>query len=1222
MVFSSLEELLEYTKNIVGKTFKELDCKNLFVDNYNQENLYKVLILEFYHYLNESLFKVDFEDFGIDIAIIGYQKTNNQLDVVDDYNLKRINPYDILNDDYSHFFKNKLLIIWYELDKNKGIENSIITCYQLYDFTSDSNILKEDYLLIKNYLSKSNKYSFFNASYLKIDLDDTTNCLFLILKKKYLNIILNNELSFFKNVELFSIEDYIYRKIEKFIGKSQIEIYNNLYNSKLDVVPKNIGKMLSDKMIGTDEEIKNNSFFKNVDCLLKSIPVDENYKPIERMAFRSISLSEFNDNWENSYWKRFFERIILIAICYEGNKNVPNGYRTLKGIKKITFSKQDIESFKITYEMIQNAISNHDISLLPYPNSFDEQYLEVAPKGQKGAEAYNTFFEKDKTQVCFMLNKEFLYDKFETDEENCDVGSFNVFELYNYGISFSIIKILADNRIPPFNIYINGLMALNNANFSLNKKRKVINAVKTMIDSRDNKRNISELYYSGLSKNIVDNLINMNITVDVLKKINMEQAKIKYSINNSTYIKIQNAIRDVDNIIFESNKNINSFLILEKILMQETIDEEMYLPDLKKILNKYRYPLKRFESDYEKLLKEGKIIVSNNKIKYNFINFKDYLNSNYSKQTAEILIRRFEGETLASIGLLNNITRERVRQIVNKLNLKQLHSHFREDCYRNLFQKYRWDKNTFCQLFNEPNITFNYLNERYTMGDNDLIEILNDEFVSDDVKNSFRKIKKVALSYDGGAIINYNDFLKRFLLKYATNEIAVADLVKIYNEEINKFPELSLKKTTTKNFEGKLNRLDYAILGSNHMVRYYNINELSEDDLNELRNLLNIDVGFYSTEYFFRNNYDLMISLNIKNGNELHYILKKIANLIFENVTFLRMPNILIGYTSKNDFLYNKMQEYSPINFSEFIDMLYDNYGHKKNTMISYMISEFSIYIDNGIINVETTILNDEDIKKLKNLFVLDIYSLSEVKRILKTNNYTDINSILTIRNFLKVGYHIKGNYILKNKYSTIYDYLDDKINTDDVIKFDFDVLNIGSVYNAVNNYCKEFKLFRFYKGIYITIKKMRENNLGEEYLEDFINSIKNEFNDWDYFSVFNVCDIIDCDKFKELGFSEDYIEDIISCIKNVKVLRINNNRLFSFTKDNLNKSNFMYDMANKYSSISLDDLECQIYDAYQIEIPFDKLRSYLYNTDIFYSDILGKIYIDKEDYYKEVYDE
>ena len=53
-----------------------------------------------------------------------------------------------------------------------------------------------------------------------------------------------------------------------------------------------------------------------------------------------------------------------------------------------------------------------------------------------------------------------------------------------------------------------------------------------------------------------------------------------------------------------------------------------------------------------------------------------------------------------------------------------------------------------------------------------------------------------------------------------------------------------------------------------------------------------------------------------------------------------------------------------------------------------------------------------------------------------------------------------------------------------------------------------------------------------------------------------------------------------------------------------------------------INSLEEEISKNYQIMIPEDKLKSYLYGTDIFYSNILEKIYLDKNDYYEEVYDE
>ena len=56
-------------------------------------------------------------------------------------------------------------------------------------------------------------------------------------------------------------------------------------------------------------------------------------------------------------------------------------------------------------------IEKEDISLLPRPNSFENQLLEIAPKGKNGDDAYNNFFKNDKTKVSFMLSKEILRKK-------------------------------------------------------------------------------------------------------------------------------------------------------------------------------------------------------------------------------------------------------------------------------------------------------------------------------------------------------------------------------------------------------------------------------------------------------------------------------------------------------------------------------------------------------------------------------------------------------------------------------------------------------------------------------------------------------------------------------------------------------------------------------------------------------------------------------------------
>ena len=210
-----------------------------------------------------------------------------------------------------------------------------------------------------------------------------------------------------------TIDSYIYNKMKKYIGESQIEIYEKITENKITgSIPKNISKMISDKIIGKDKDLPNiNDIFKKTSFIIKNVPVDVDYNPLERMSFKTISLSDFEDEWEDSYWKTYFEETTLLVICYEGKKGSKNGERTLKGIKKISFNDKDLDSFKKTYIKVKEAIKERDFNLMPTPKSFDGQILEIAPKGRKGDDAYNNFFKKDKTKVAFMLTKDLLREK-------------------------------------------------------------------------------------------------------------------------------------------------------------------------------------------------------------------------------------------------------------------------------------------------------------------------------------------------------------------------------------------------------------------------------------------------------------------------------------------------------------------------------------------------------------------------------------------------------------------------------------------------------------------------------------------------------------------------------------------------------------------------------------------------------------------------------------------
>ncbi len=170
--------------------------------------------------------------------------------------------------------------------------------------------------------------------------------------------------------------------------------------------------MISDRLIGKDSELPSkDDIFTKTSYIIKNTSLNENLYPLERISFRNLTLSEFDEPWEISDWKTYYEEVSIILICYEGTKQVENGFRKLKSVKKITFTVDDLDRFELSYNAIRQVIESKDISYLPVPNAFPNQILELAPKGTKGDDAYNNFFINDTTRTCFMLEKDFVFDK-------------------------------------------------------------------------------------------------------------------------------------------------------------------------------------------------------------------------------------------------------------------------------------------------------------------------------------------------------------------------------------------------------------------------------------------------------------------------------------------------------------------------------------------------------------------------------------------------------------------------------------------------------------------------------------------------------------------------------------------------------------------------------------------------------------------------------------------
>ena len=330
MKFDTIEELLSYTEAIKGKTFKEIDTKHLLDNTTNLKRNKGILghVVEsgFYKYPINSNPQADFDKIGVELKVTGYKKNmKGEKSAKERVSLSKIDFNKIVNEEYEYsklIYKNrKILFIWYFYEKGKDIGDFLITDYQLYDMGQDEETFKNDFYIIKQKVKdgRAHELSEGDTSYLgactkaRTSKDRTTQPYSDIpakpraysLKNSYMSGILNSigtTITFDTN-EFKTVEEYVLSKLRPYIGKTQLEILEEVSGRTYsERIPKNINKMITDLIIGKDDELEEkHDLFKKTSHIIKNSPITPKGTYRERMSFRNLTLSEFEETWEDSW---------------------------------------------------------------------------------------------------------------------------------------------------------------------------------------------------------------------------------------------------------------------------------------------------------------------------------------------------------------------------------------------------------------------------------------------------------------------------------------------------------------------------------------------------------------------------------------------------------------------------------------------------------------------------------------------------------------------------------------------------------------------------------------------------------------------------------------------------------------------------------------------------------------------------------------------------------
>lgn len=725
---------------------------------------------------------------------------------------------------------------------------------------------------------------------------------------------------------------------------------------------------------------------------------------------------------------------------------------------------------------------------------------------------------------------------------------------------------------------------------------------------------VYELEKYGLSKVLIENIL-------IARKISFEDIddtmREKYHVTPAKCEKILDAYKNmvIDlNIKKKLNKDI-VFTIVKKNIKSKVVTKE----EIKNILEEKRYNVDEFEAFFDELLKERKIVAENEGFRAAYPKLVEELEKlKKDEKKYDMVIKKLSGYTLEQIGNEYNVTRERIRQIISK-EMKKIYHVEEEEKYSEYIENYDFKEDLFCKLFNQEKIVYYYLREKYKKGETKPSELLDDNTLTSEQIEILRKEYNVIRYNDENIVADTIPIIMAYLKK-EDKRVEYEDVMSNYNQIINDF-NLSLeplKESDFRNIDTRLTRTNFILDTIGKSYRYYNCNDIEEEDINELKKMFDIEPGIYSSELFFNDNPLLMKKLDIRDEYELHNLCKKVLGKFDEGIIYSRMPDIFIRCNNKLEFVEEQIQELAPINLDEFVKYMYKNYGHKMSSFKAYIVNNFNHYINIDTLISEGQLFDDEQYKIMNEKLTEDIYSIATIKRML--TDYFDVNDfkLLNSLNLSKLGYRLRGNYIMKNNIISLENYLREIILTSDYYEIPPEMRKIGSTFSSyLYKFIYDKILFKISDEKYITIKKLNEMGITIEDINDFIEKIEKAIPENKYFNLYTLNTDFS-NKLLDINFPDCFYENLIMIIPDVKSFRMKNNTLFIKTNDSATREKFINSFIQNNKKY-IKDICKEILNNYNIEVEDYYVRQFINRKKFYLDSSTDCVYESREKYEEEI---
>ena len=624
--------------------------------------------------------------------------------------------------------------------------------------------------------------------------------------------------------------------------------------------------------------------------------------------------------------------------------------------------------------------------------------------------------------------------------------------------------------------------------------------------------------------------------------------------------------------------------------------------------------------------------------------FEDYLQSceNLDERNKTIVQKRLQGATLNEIGQEYSLTRERVRQIVNK-TVEKVHENlvseealdlFDEDYYRYFFENYNFEREVLDQWLGVSESVYNYLDMMdIDRGHKKLEDALTDvSGLSYGLRIRIRNyLNRNRIFIDGRWIEKKRKNLEDVVLeKFCKDEVPFDQFCEIYNTFLrDEGIDNESLCITDKVYNTRKNHLteSHMLLWKQHeMIRYYDIESRDYTELFDALNLNSLQNIEVSTVKFYNEAPELMERYDIRDQYELHNLLRKtVPEGSYHDIHFGKMPQIRFGEFDMKAALWDLLLEHSPISSSELTKIIYDEYGYDPAVSLGTYLQPFSMYCHAGIYSVNQKEMSEENRIRLKNALTEDFYFIDEIRRVYRSLIAEADCDEINPYNLKKMGFAVFSNYAIQN-YKSSEEFFADLLTRNDII--DLTPMRkhfayVQAFYQTLMGLKRNLQVLEFEPNQIIQFRKLEASGITRQSLMDFCDEVYDFVEENTYFSVHSLLeDGFSSDLF-DLGFSEWFYSSLLISDDRFSFGMMFGNYIFFKGKKDITIKSFEIALIEAHGKVDAIDFYDELTEHYGCVIGDRRNPIYkVYGTVVYYDDTLDCLYANRMLFDRELEEE